>query len=49
MIDLWQLCRVNAGPFGGRVLPCAGGPGEQPAALLDAFAMLDGMVKDGSE
>jgi hypothetical protein len=27
---------------GGRALPCAGGVGQQPAALMDAFALLDG-------
>jgi hypothetical protein len=28
-------------PLTGRVLPCAGSPGEQPAALMDAFALLE--------
>ena len=27
-------------------LPAAGGVGDQPAALLDAFALLDSMVKE---
>ena len=33
--------------MGGRVLPCAGGPADQPAALLDAFAIIEEMLKDG--
>jgi hypothetical protein len=38
-----------AGPFGGAALPSAGGPGDQPAALMDAFATLDRLSrgKDG--
>jgi hypothetical protein len=27
--------------MGARALPCAGGVGDQPAALWDAFALLD--------
>lgn len=37
MIRLWRLC---AGGFGGGVLPCAGGAGDQPAAMMDAFALM---------
>jgi hypothetical protein len=29
----------------GQMLPCPGSPGEQPAALLDAFAMIDALEK----
>lgn len=28
-------------------LPCAGGVGDQPAALIDAFAMLDEWTREG--
>ncbi|MCZ4340574.1 hypothetical protein O4H52_03075 [Sphingomonadaceae bacterium G21617-S1] len=46
MVDLWLLCRAHATLYGGCPLPTAGGPGEQPAALLDAFALLDGIATD---
>jgi hypothetical protein len=31
--------------MGGAALPCVGGVGDQPAALMDAFALLDVMSK----
>ena len=41
-MDLWFACRRHMGMFGSfTALPCAGGVGEQPAALMDAFALLD--------
>lgn len=43
VVDLWIVARRHASPLGGRVLPCPGSPAEQPAALLDAFVLLDGM------
>ena len=43
MLDLYFLCRRYASPMGGAVLPCPGSPGEQPAALMDAFALIDSM------
>ncbi|MBB6503215.1 hypothetical protein F4693_000164 [Sphingomonas endophytica] len=47
VVDLYFLTARFAGPLGGRVLPCPGAPAEQPAALLDAFAVLDEVMKDG--
>jgi hypothetical protein len=41
VVDLWLMCRRYAGPLTGTPLPTGGAPGEQPAALMDAFAMLD--------
>jgi hypothetical protein len=29
------------------MLPCAGGAGEQPAALMDAFALMDAWASEG--
>jgi hypothetical protein len=52
VVDLWQDCRRfgGAGALGmGALLalPCAGGVGDQPAALMDAFALLDAWSKEG--
>jgi hypothetical protein len=44
VIDLWIMTRRYASPFGGQPLPCPGSPGEQPAALMDAFAILDAEI-----
>lgn len=42
VVDLWLACRRNMGMMGSfTALPCAGGVGDQPAALMDAFGMLD--------
>ena len=41
VVDLYFVTRRFASPLGGQPLPCPGSPGEQPAALLDAFADLD--------
>jgi hypothetical protein len=47
-VDLYLHCRARAaGPLGGAAvpaLPCAGGYGDQPAALMDAFDMLEQMI-----
>lgn len=43
------MCRARAGPMGGAPLPLAGGPGDQPAALMDAFALLDGAIGEGAD
>jgi hypothetical protein len=48
VVDLWLLTRRYRGPFGGRIMPCVGGPADQPAALIDAFDMLDGYA-DGDK
>ncbi len=47
VLDLWAVCRTRDG-FGGIMKhpPCAGGMGEQPAALMDAFAMIDAIVAE---
>ena len=45
MVDLYFVSRRFASPMGGRVLPCPGSPGEQPAALLDAFLILEATEK----
>ena len=47
VVDLWLTCRQFRSPFGGQVLPCRGSPGEQPAALLDAFAIMDAVEVPG--
>ena len=50
MIDLYFLCRRYASPLiGSTPLPCPGSPGEQPAALMDAFMVLDLMDKREGE
>lgn len=41
VVDLYFVTRRYSSPMGGRPLPCPGAPGEQPAALMDAFAILD--------
>lgn len=47
VVDLWLACR-RAGAMKATALPCIGGVGDQPAALMDAFAFLDDMIgKDG--
>jgi hypothetical protein len=33
---------------GAPALPCAGGVGEQPAALMDAFDLLESWAQEGS-
>jgi len=48
-VDLWLRCRSRGtGPLGGGapVLPSAGGLVDQPAALMDAFDMLEQMVSE---
>lgn len=45
VVDLFFLTRQYTSPMGGRVLPCPGSPGEQPAALMDAFAILEAPEK----
>ena len=45
MLDLWAACRAPGGmgaPL--RLNPCAGGVGDQPAGLMEAFAMIDDIV-----
>lgn len=57
VVDLWLRCRRNMGMLGSfTALPCPGGIGDQPAALMDAFALLDravaqpeGQQEDGQE
>lgn len=43
------MCRRYAGPLTGTPLPSGGSPGEQPAALMDMFAMLDSISEGGQE
>jgi hypothetical protein len=48
VVDLWLQCRMRGGPDT-PLLPQAGGMLDQPAALIDAFDMLDrwhGKAKD---
>jgi len=45
VVDLWFVARRFASPLSGRALPCPGSAGEQPAALMDAFALLDSAEK----
>jgi hypothetical protein len=59
VVDLWLDCKrfgtqsFIAGPAGtiplppSPKLPCPGSVGEQPAALMDAFAMLAEWTKEG--
>ncbi len=45
VLDLWAACRSPGGmgaPL--RHNPISGGNGEQPAALMEAFAMIDQIV-----
>lgn len=39
------MARRYTGPFGGSALPCGGAPGDQPAALMDAFVQLEHLWK----
>ncbi len=45
VVDLWLDCKRLSGASifgrGAAPLPCPGSVGEQPAALMDAFALLD--------
>jgi len=43
VVDLYFQCRRFVSPLTGRVLPCSGSVGDQPAALMDAFLILEGM------
>jgi len=45
VLDIWAASRVPS-PMGGlfKHLPGAGGAGDQPAALTDALAYIDGLV-----
>lgn len=45
VLDLWAACR-SPGGMGGmmRLNPCPGGVGDQPAALMEAFQMIDAIV-----
>jgi hypothetical protein len=47
VLDLWALCRSGGG-MGGIVKhpPGPGGMGDQPAALMDAFAMIDRLMAE---
>jgi hypothetical protein len=47
VVDLYFTCRRFMSPVTGQVLPCPGSPGEQPAALLDAFLVIDGYLAAG--
>jgi hypothetical protein len=50
VVDLWFTCRRNMGMMGSfTALPCSGGVGEQPAALMDAFALLDSNIDKEAE
>lgn len=46
VVQLWLRCREFGGGMGGRALPGPGGVGDQPAALMDAFRALDGMMAE---
>jgi len=53
VVDLWARSRAAAvnsllGTRGHAALPCPGGWQDQPAALMDAFALLDRMADEGS-
>lgn len=39
LVSLWQHC--GAGGLGGRLLPDPGGVSDQPALVMDAFAIMD--------
>jgi len=43
VVDIWITLRGMRQH--GLALPCAGGLVDQPAALMDAFAVLDGLVE----
>lgn len=44
----WQMRMMAKAPMGpeGRMLPCAGGYYDQPAAVLDAFALFDRLAEE---
>jgi hypothetical protein len=44
-VDLWFTTRRFSSPMMGQPLPCPGSPAEQPAALLDAFLVLERLEK----
>ncbi|MBP6031254.1 MAG: hypothetical protein KA533_07485 [Sphingobium sp.] len=49
VVDLWMRTRLDApqgvlGVRGAPSLPCAGAWQDQPAALMDAFMILDGIL-----
>lgn len=47
-VDLWLRCRARGGALGGGtpIMPGPGGYGQQPAALMDAFDLLEMMVSE---
>jgi hypothetical protein len=49
VVDLYFTAKRYASPLTGQVLPCPGSPGEQPAALMDAFVLLDTPEKSDAE
>lgn len=42
MVDLWIACRLRKDA----ALPTAGGVGDQPAALMDEFRLLDALSQE---
>lgn len=47
VLNLWLTCRRGGGMMGTfTALPCAGGVGDQPAALIEAFAILEKAAKE---
>ncbi|WP_162527161.1 hypothetical protein [Sphingomonas solaris] len=46
VVDLWFATRAHGGQMGGRILPCAGAIADQPAALMDAFMLLDSFARE---
>lgn len=47
VVDLWASCRRQMGMLGSfTTLPRAGGVADQPAALMDAFDLLDGAAAE---
>lgn len=49
VVDLWFLAMGQRSMMTPRALPCPGSVGEQPAALMDAFALLDAMAAKTTE
>lgn len=49
VVDLYFTAKRYASPITGQALPCPGSAGEQPAALMDAFLLLDTSEKSDAD
>ena len=49
LLDIWAACRVPGGFGPQHLLPQPGAAAEQPAALMDALAMIDQATAEKQE